>query len=153
MIREKNDVCKEVLTVLSYFNYDLIQKIPDKVFKKLIELAADSDADFYIDIEKNLDEQDLSEECKDLVSLIYYEYIANDDEKNNLLKLWNDNENKYQEKLTEKYNIDNIFQNKTKEIYQNEESSLYDTAMIEYKKENIFDKIKKLIKKILKVDK
>lgn len=33
-IREINDVFKEVLTILAYFNNELIEKIPDKVLKK-----------------------------------------------------------------------------------------------------------------------
>lgn len=149
MIQEKNDVYKEVLTVLAYFNDDFIEKIPDKVLKKLNELAADSKTDFYIDTEKNLYEQNISEESKDLISLIYYNFVADKNEKKELLKIWSENENKYQEKLRKIYNSDNIFQNKRKKFSKDENSSLSsNTAMVEYKKENIFDKIKNFIKKI-----
>ena len=113
-IQEKNDVFKEVLTILAYFNDELIEKIPAKVLKRLKELSADSKANFYINTEKKLEEQDISEESKDLIALIYYSYIADENEKNELLKLWNENENKYQEKLREKYNPDNIFKDKQK---------------------------------------
>lgn len=151
MIQEKNDVCKEVLTILSYFSNELIEKIPDKFFKKLSELAADSKADFYIDTEKDLAEQNISEESKDLISLIYYSFIADKDEKNELLKIWNENENKYQENLREIYNPDNIFQSKMNETSKIENSSLSNnTAMIKYKKETIFDKIISFIKRKLK---
>lgn len=149
MIQEKNDVYKEVLTVLAYFNDDFIEKIPDKVLKKLNELAADSKTDFYIDTEKKLYEQNISEESKDLISLIYYNFVADKNEKKELLKIWSENENKYQEKLRKIYNSDNIFQNKRKKFSKDENSSLSsNTAMVEYKKENIFDKIKNFIKKI-----
>lgn len=149
MIQEKNDVYKEVLTVLAYFNDDFIEKIPDKVLKKLNELAADSKTDFYIDTEKKLYEQNISEESKDLISLIYYNFAADKNEKKELLKIWSENENKYQEKLRKIYNSDNIFQNKRKKFSKDENSSLSsNTAMVEYKKENIFDKIKNFIKKI-----
>lgn len=150
MIREINDVCKEVLTILAYFNVELIEKIPDKVFKKLKEQAKDSKADFYIDTEKSLDEQNISEECKDLIALLYYNYVADEHEKNQLSEIWNKNENKYQEKLREKYNPDGIFQNNINEISKIENTSLANNSMIEYKKETIFDKIKKIIKNILK---
>lgn len=124
MIQEKNDVYKEVLTVLAYFNDELIEKIPDKILKKLNELAADSKTDFYIDTEKNLDEQNISEESKDLISLIYYDFVADKNEKNELLKIWNENENKYQEKLREIYNLDKIFQAKTEKISKAKINSL-----------------------------
>ncbi len=141
-IQKMEDIYKEVLTILAYFNDELIEKIPAKVFKELRELAADSKANFYIDTEKDLDKQDISEESKNLISLIYYSFIADEKEKRELLKMWNENETRYQEILREKYSSDRIFQNRTKE-----------TSMIEYKKETLFDTIKKFIKKILKASK
>lgn len=150
MIREINDVCKEVLTILAYFNEELIEKIPDKVLKKLTELSKDSKVDFYIDSEKNLDYQNISEEGKNLIALLYYNYIANEDEKKQILKSWDENENKYQENLREKYNTNNIFQNKAGKTAENDNKDLYNNALIEYKKETIFNKIKNFIKKYIK---
>lgn len=144
-----NDICKEVLIILSYFNDDLIKKIPTRVFKKLSELSVGSKIELYIDTEKDLDKQNISEESKDLISLIYYNFIADENEKNRLMKLWNDNENIYQEKLMEKYNVDNIFQNKTQESKSLEKTHLPNTAMTKYKKETLFYKIKNFIKYIL----
>ena len=90
-MKEINDVYKEVLAVLSCCNSDVIEKIPSKVFKKLTELAADSDKNYYIDSQKSLAEQDISEECKDLLSIIYYTYMSDKDEKMKLLRAWNTN--------------------------------------------------------------
>lgn len=149
-IQEVNEIYKEVLTVLAYFDNDLIKKIPNNVFRKLTELAADSKVDFYIDTTKGLEEQNISEESKDLISLLYYNYVADENEKEELLKYWNENENKYQEELRGKYNSDKIFQNKTPDKGN---ISLSNTAMIEYKKENIFNKIKNFIKNMFKTTK
>lgn len=113
------------------------------------ELAADSEADFYIDAEKSLNEQDISEESKDLISLIYYNYIADENEKREILKSWDFNEKKYQEELRKKYNPDAIFENKRKEMHKLENESTSNNAMIEYKKESIFQKIKNFIKKMI----
>lgn len=148
MIQEKNNICKEVLIILSYFDKELIKKIPDKVFENLKELAVDSEEDFYINTEKKLENQNISEESKDLISLIYYDYIADKNEKKEIMKSWNQNERKYQENLREKYNVDNIFKNRRQETSTAEKNSI-----IEYKKENIFCKIKKFIKSILKATK
>lgn len=144
MIQEKN-IYKEVLITLAYFDEELIKKIPDKVFENLKELAGESEEDFYINTEKDLENQDISEESKDLISLIYYDYIADEQEKKEIMKSWNENEIKYQEDLRIKYNVDNIFKNRKQET-----SKVEETSLIEYKKENIFCKIKNFIKKILK---
>lgn len=140
MIREINDVSKEVLTILSYFDNRLLQKIPFNVLNKLKELAADSKLDFYINIEKDLEKQEISEESKDLISLIYYIYIADKTEKNNLLKLWKENENKYQDILREKYSIDSILENRKKLELSEEKSTNKSVDIVEYK-ESIFKKI------------
>lgn len=91
-IQEIGDICKEVLTVLSFCNQELIEKIPTKVFQKLNNFAAESQCNYYVDPQKKLNEQNISEQSKDLISLLYYSYIANKNEKVELLEIWNENE-------------------------------------------------------------
>jgi len=146
-IQEINDVCKEVLTILSLFSDDLIKRIPDKVLKNLSELAADSKSNFYFDKEKRLEEQNISEKGKDLISLIYYDYIADKSEKDELFKLWSQNEKVYQESIREKYNPENIFKNKNETIDKEKITNSQATYLVKYK-ENIFTKIINSIKKI-----
>lgn len=94
-MQDKKDMYKEVLVALSYFGDELIRKIPDKVFNKLKELAADSDIDVYIDTNKDLACQDISEQSKDMISLIYYICIADEKEKGEIFNLWKINDNKF----------------------------------------------------------
>lgn len=137
-----NDISKEVLTVLSYWEIDLINKIPNSLMNELVDYAADSKKECFIDTNMSLQEQNISEESKDLIALIYYSFIANEDTKKEIKKIWDINEEKYQEDLQKKYNINNIF--KKKNIDNNE-----NTDLIEYKEENNFIKfIKKIISKI-----
>lgn len=91
-ILDKKDVYKEVFTVLSNFNDEVIKKIPNSVFNKIIDLAADSQIKVNIDATKPLEEQNISEESKNILSLIYYKYIADNDEKKELIKLWDSND-------------------------------------------------------------
>lgn len=147
-IQEMNDICKETLTVLAYCTTDIIEKIPSKILKTLTNLAADSKMNFYIEKEKDLDEQKISERTKDLIALLYYSYIANTDEKEELLKIWNENEEAFQKELREKYNPDNIFKKNVKQENTHEENN----ALIEYK-ESYFKKFKNFIFKILHVSK
>lgn len=149
-IQEINDVCKEVITILGFFNIDIIEKIPSKILKKLNELAADSELNYYIDKEKHLIDQDISEKGKDLIALLYYSYIATENEKNELSKIWNDNEKKFQKELNEKYNPDNIFKNVLEREYSNIEKlkNNDDTALLAYK-ESFFTKLKNFVFRIL----
>ena len=91
---DKKDVYKEVLIVLSNFNEEIVQKIPESVFSELVKLAADSKIEVNIDVNKKLEEQNISQECRDIISLIYYKYIADDDEKKEIIKIWSSNEMK-----------------------------------------------------------
>lgn len=150
MIQENNDVYKEVFTTLSFFSDDLIDKIPSNVLEAIGNLSLNSNANLYIDKGKSLKSQDISEDSKNLISLIYYTYIANENEKNELLKLWNENENKYQEQLRKEYNLDNLFQHQRKENTVAKSISVFDTAMVEYRKETLFFKVKNFIKRIFK---
>ena len=106
------DISKETLTFLAFFDNKLIEKIPTHIISKLCEEAADSKLDFYIDTTKSFQEQNISEKSKDLISLIYYDYIAEEDEKKEILNQWNLNETNYQKLQKEKYKYDNLFSNK-----------------------------------------
>ena len=76
-----SDTAKEVLTVLSYYNEELLKNLPDEIIKELTSLAADSDKDYFIKKDKKLIEQNLSEDCKDLLAIIFYNYQTDDKEK------------------------------------------------------------------------
>lgn len=137
-------ISKEVLTVLSYWDKDIINKIPNSLIKELVNYVADSETKCVINPKKRLEEQNISEESKDLIALMYYSFIANEDDKEEIKKVWDINEIKYEEDLKNKYNIDNIFKNKNS--IDNESMDL-----IEYKEENTFIRfIKKILSKFIK---
>lgn len=137
-IQNISDISKETLTFLSFFDNEMLKKIPDYIIKELCEQAADSKLDFYVDVNKSFKEQQISEKSKDLIALIYYDYIAEEDEQKEILKQWDLNEENYQNMQKEKYNYDNFFTKKK----ENTDC----VELIEVKKETIFQKIKKLIK-------
>lgn len=136
-----SDISKETLTFLAYFDNQMIRKIPDYIINKLCDEAADSKLDFYIDVNKKFEDQKISEKSKDLISLIYYDYIAEKDEKKDILNQWNLNEKNYQNAQNEKYNYDNLFKKK---------KDISCVQLVKVEKEGLFEKIKKLLKKIIK---
>lgn len=142
------DVLKETLYVLSYFDNSFLEKIPDSFLNALKELALKSNKEVYIDYSKSLKEQNISDDCKDLISLIYYNYIASQDEKKELMNIWKSNENIYQKDLHEKYNPENIFKT---EIKQNQEKITSENfPMVQEKEKNVIQRIMDFIKGIFK---
>lgn len=132
------------MTILDYFTSEFLSKIPINVVKQLNKLASKFNKNIQINLKKGLQEQDISEDTKDMISLIYYNYVADKKEKQELLNVWSKNEANYQKYLNNKYNIDKVFDNKKKNIIQNNNKEI-----IQYK-ESIFQKFLKIFKKKIK---
>lgn len=101
----------EVNCLLKYLPQSYIDKLP----KKLIELMQKQSNEQYninIDTNKSLLEQGFSKKTKDLIAVIKYNYWSTDEEKQQLKKIFYDNENRNQKELLEKYNLDDIFRKK-----------------------------------------
>lgn len=82
-----NDLSKEILTILPYLDDKLVNGLSKDLLANLTDLAATSTKDFYIQKYKNLSEQNLSEECKNFISLLYYQYVDMP-EKNEIFEKW-----------------------------------------------------------------
>lgn len=106
-----DDVAKETLDILEYFDSNFVSKIPNKFLENLKRIAETSRIVVNIDNQKNLEEQEISEHCKDFISLIYYNYVADEEDKKEILNCWVENKKKNQNELNEKYNVNDIFNN------------------------------------------
>lgn len=89
-----DDVAKETLNILEYFDSNFVSKIPNNFLENLKLIAETSQIVVNIDKQKTLEDQEISEDCKDLISLIYYNYVADEKEKEEILKCWVENEKK-----------------------------------------------------------
>ncbi len=126
-------------------------KIPNKL-RNFFKSEKDINYSKKIDTNLPITEQHLLEETLALIALLNLKYICEDEnEKENLTKIYQENEDKYQELLREKYNPDNIFKNRNVVQYSSEESKTEQTAIMEYKEKNfmqkLFDKIKHVFKR------
>ena len=146
-----NDIAKETLTVLDNFEPSLLMKVPERIINYLKELAEESKKTFQIDSSKKLANQKISEGTKDLISYIYYKYIASEEEKQKILKTWDKNEIAYIKKLQEKYNYDNLLKANTKYNMIQNPTPINNTnsEMIEYK-QSVFVRFKNFIKGLFK---
>ena len=112
---ETRDIAKETLEILECFNSDYKSKISKKFIKSLKELADASEIEVKVDPNKKLKEQEISEESKDFIALIYYTYIVDKNEKEKILKIWKENDSLFQDKLKQKYDMNKIFEERKNE--------------------------------------
>lgn len=147
---EVNDIAKETVEVLKFTDVDFKSRISEKLLNLLEELSHQSTKEVKIDLNKKLNEQNISEECKDLLSLLYLNYYASENEKEEILKIWKVNDNIYQKELEGKYDIDKIFEKNTQEkIKKTEESNIQEEVkMPAVIKETFLEKLINRIKKI-----
>ena len=128
----------EVCEILSFMEQKYVDKIPKKLLNLFYE---ERNKDYKINISPNipLTEQNLQRKTLALLAMLNLHYwCESETEKQELLKLYADNDKKKEEELKEKYNPDNLFKKKeTDKSVENEEN----TALIEYKKENFFKKV------------
>ena len=91
MTNEYSEAVSETLEVLQYIDDKLLNKIPLDVIKKLKGQRSTS----YIDKFKETGEVDpskLSNKAKDVLAVIYMEYVANEEEKIEFNKILDKNE-------------------------------------------------------------
>ncbi len=109
---EMCDVAKEIIELLKYLDSKFTSKIPEDVISKFKELATNSSLEVKIDIDKKLASQQISNEAKDIISILYYKYIATEEEKKELINIWKSNDELYKKAMQEKYNTENLFKDK-----------------------------------------
>ena len=137
----------EVLEILKYVNIEDFNKIPKSKIK-LFEKYRDKQYMFCYDINKTLNEQNVSEITKGILILLFRDYWANEIQREKIIKKQNYDRIKLEEEKREKYNPDSIF--KSREIKYTEIPTSNITSMIEYKEsvfKRVIDKIKSIFAK------
>ena len=141
----------EVLLILSYME----QKYADMIPKKLLELFnEEKDQNYQPDINPkiSLAEQNLQRKTLALLAMLNLNYWCKDEsEKQEMLKMYAENDKKIEAEMRERYTPDNLFKKKEKEE-QNDEIKEESTEIIEYKEQNIFKKILNKIMKFFKTN-
>ena len=136
----------QISEILNYVEKDLINKIPENLIN-YINQNKSKDYDWKIDTKLPLEKQELLQQTKEILTVIYRDYLCNNTEREELDKTLNENELKYQNELREKYNPDNLFKKREKKIYSEQVES-EDTSMVVYK-QSLFRKILNKIKLLL----
>lgn len=128
-----NQSFSEVYDIVMHLEKKLYNKIPNS-FIQMLKENKDENYKINIDYSKNINEQSLLRDTRIILSLIYRDYICSEEKRQELIEKDQIEIKEYEDKLKEKYDVNNIFENRQKEKVQEQ------TQMIEYK-ENIFKKI------------
>ena len=91
-IQKKGNVAKEIIIVLKNMDQDIVNKIPTKLLEQFEKIAEFANSDIKVNLKEKLKYQDISEESKDILSILYYKYIANEQEKTRIFNIWKENE-------------------------------------------------------------
>lgn len=127
----------EILEILKYLPDDEYERIPKEKIE-FFNKYKDNDYEFFFDASMPLEEQNISIEANAIIVALFKECFATDFQKDKLETILENNEKKYQEKLKEKYNPNDIFKNKDPNDFQNEEKSLIKPEDIKWYKKIVY---------------
>lgn len=134
----------EVLEVLMYISKEDYEKIPGTLIE-LFEENANLNHNFKYNSQSTLSEQGCSEITRTIIALLYRDYWASNEEKENILLNERNDKIRIEQEKKEKYNPDNLFK---KTRTQNIECK----EIVEYKEANFFRKILRKIKSFFKME-
>lgn len=137
-----SEACAEVLILLKKATPEEKSKIPQKFLNFLTENASKT-YKVSFDVNKPIKELNLKKETKGILSVIYYSFLCNNEEKEEYAKLLRENQIKYDEELRKECNPDDIFKDRDTVLQSKPVSS--GMELTEYK-ENIFVRIINKIK-------
>ena len=110
----------QICEIINYIEPNLKSRIPQK-FITYCEDNKSKNYNWNIDKNLPLEKQELLPTTKEILTVLYLEFICTDMQKNELEKILNENEIKYQKELKEKYSYDSLFKNKQKKLENEKE--------------------------------
>ena len=131
----------ELKIILENSEDEIIKKIPRK-FIMFVEENCDKNYFCNIKPDISINNQNVLDETKYLIALVYRSYLCDENEKQEYDKILRKNEESYQKELHKNYNID-IFENNSQKIEVKENVNL----PIEINKEKF---LKKIINKLIR---
>lgn len=143
MDRTYEEAFAEVDEILKKMPIELFSKIPIQ-FRQII--SANKSKNYKIDIQTPLVEENLKEETIIILGLIYRDFLATPEEREELKTQDIQELRKIEEELQEKYNMDKLF--KKRKVEKNTSNDNFSTEMIVYKEESFIKKIFNFIKSL-----
>ena len=148
MERAYEEAFTEVEEILKLMPIDLVSKIPAQFRQTISENKA---TNYKVIIKEPLEEQKLKKETIVILGLIYRDFLASPEEKEQLQLKDTVELKRIEQEMQEKYNIENVFEKKKKiKIPENKQDS---NELTLYKEPNFLIKFFNIIKSIFKKNK
>ena len=142
----------EVNSFLKAISENDRNKIPQKL-RKIFKEKSTSEFEKNYNLNEPLYRQGISRQALAVLAVLHINYwCKNEQEKNEVLSILKQNEQKNEEEKRKKYDVENIFKNRHTQVLDNNietKSTQKQTDMIVYK-ENIFTKIINKIKQLFR---
>ncbi len=133
----------EVLEILKYLPNDEYAKIPEEKIN-FYKKNKNNNYNYTFDSTKPLNEQYISKEANAIIITLFRDFFATPIQSEKLQKILLQNETIYQDKLHQQYNVDKLFENKSRTPGI---EKIENVSMIEYK-ESLFSKFLSKIKSL-----
>lgn len=141
------NVYSEVLGILNNLPQSALRNIPAEILEN-IKKNSNEEYIFKYDIYKSLNEQNVLEETKTMIAILFRDYWATDEQREKIILKEKADRLRIEEEKKSKYKVDDLFK-KTKTIEENVEEK----SLVEVKKEPFYMIIFNKIKSILKIRK
>ena len=132
----------QVSEILKYITPKLKNRIPKRVIS-YIESNKSKDYSWKIDKTLPLEKQELLPTTKELITVLYKDYMCDDISRLKLNKVLNENQIKYENEVREKYNPDNIFKERNRS-YETNKRTIENNEIVSYKESFLSKIINKL---------
>ena len=145
MKREYEEAFAEVDEIFKIMPIDVLSKIPIKFRQIISENKAN---DYKIEIEEPLDEQKLKEETIVILGLIYRDFLASPEEREELKAKDAEELKRIEEEMQQQYDIENVFKKREKALNED-----IQTDLIVYKELGFLQRLFNLLKGIFSKNK
>ena len=139
---------KELYEIIRCLPHEEQNKIP-KSFINEIKNKMDRNYEFKVDHIKDFENQVILDETRSLLAIVYRDYLASEEEKQEIIKQEKEELLNIELEKQKKYNVD-VFENKRKEIINNKIQEKQKLELTVKEKETWFSRFKKFLKNIFK---
>ena len=136
MDRETKEGITQVLDVIKHTDKNVVDKI-SKSFIEFLENNKESDYEVNIDYTNEDWINQINEEAKIILALIYRDFLVSEDEREKLIVNEKKIDKLYQEELSKKYNTEELFKN----INNTQENIKEGTSLIEIQEKKWYQKL------------
>jgi len=147
MIKEKEEVYhrafKEFREIINFFPKNEYNKIP-KTFIDFIEENMDNNYEYTVKHVDDFQNQEMLEETRVLLSIVYRDFLASNEEKRQIIKSEQEDLLKDEKMKQEKYNVNTLFEKRKNEKIKKQNEVLVEKELVVLKEKWY----KKLLNKI-----